>query len=132
MASKVLLVEDDSSFREVLALALELEGYSVRQVGGGSEALEFLSGEQPDLIISDLEMNDMDGRALCKRTRRVSALSNIPFVILSAFVDPNIPGNLADLPADRCMSKQAPVSELVQLIRELLKDSHNKPQSGEI
>jgi CheY-like chemotaxis protein len=132
MASKVLLVEDDSSFREVLALALELEGYFVCQVGGGREALEFLSGEQPDIIISDLEMNDMDGRALCERARRVSALSHIPFVILSAFVDPNIPGNLADLPADRCVSKQAPVANLVQLIRELLNDSHNKPQSGGI
>jgi CheY-like chemotaxis protein len=130
MASIVLLVEDDSNFRAVLALALELEGYFVRQVAGGRQALEFLSNEQPDIIISDLEMSDMDGRALCKRARRVSALSNIPFVILSAFVDPNISGNLADLPADRCLSKQVPVSELVQLIRELLEDSLNKPQSG--
>src|SRR3974377_472355 len=119
MANKVLLVEDDPDFRAVLALALELQGNHVRQVVGGGHALEFLSSEQPDIIISDLEMSVMDGRALCKHARRESALSDIPFVILSAFVDPEGSGNLADLPADGCLSKQIPVSDLVQLIREL-------------
>jgi CheY-like chemotaxis protein len=124
MASKVLLVEDDPNFRAVLALALELQGYHVRQAAGGNQAIEFLRTEQPDIIISDLEMGGVDGRALCKHARRVSALSDIPFVILSAFVDPNGSGNLVDLPADRCLSKQAPVSEMLRLIRELLNGSH--------
>ncbi len=126
MAGKVLLVEDDPDFRAVLALALELQGYHVSQVTGGRQALEFLSSEQPDIIISDLEMNGMDGRALCKHARGESSLSSIPFVILSAFLDPEGSGNVADLPADRCLSKQVPVSELVQLIRELLKNSGKK------
>jgi CheY-like chemotaxis protein len=124
MASKVLLVEDDPNFRAVLALALELQGYLVRQVAGGNQAIEFLSHEQPDIIISDLEMNGIDGRTLCKHARHISALSGIPFVILSAFVDPKESGNLDDLPADRCLSKQVPVSELVRLVRELLNSSN--------
>ena len=129
MARKVLLVEDDPYFRAVLALALELQGYLVCQVAGGSLAIEFLSREQPDIIVSDLEMNGIDGRALCKHTRRISALSGIPFVILSAFIDPKGSGDLDDLPADRCLSKQVPVSELVRLISELLNSSNGEPRS---
>jgi CheY-like chemotaxis protein len=119
MAGKVLLVEDDPDFRAVLALALELQGYHVRQVACGQQALDLLSGETPDIIISDLEMTGVDGRALCKHARGDSTLSSVPFVILSAFVDPDGPGNLADLPADCCLSKQVPVAQLVQMIKKL-------------
>jgi CheY-like chemotaxis protein len=119
MADRVLLVEDDPDFRAVLALALELQGYHVRQVECGKQALEFLSSEIPDIIISDLEMKGIDGRALCQHARRNSLLSNIPFVILSAFVDPDGPAKLADLPADFCLSKQVPVAQLVRLIKKL-------------
>jgi CheY-like chemotaxis protein len=123
MASIILLVEDDPNYRAVLALALELQGYSVRQAPGGQKALEALSREQPDLIISDLEMSGMDGRALCKHARSSSGLRNIPFIILSAFVDSDGSGILPDLPADRCVSKQVSHPQLLQLIRELLDGS---------
>ena len=129
MASKILLVEDDSDFRAVLALALELQGYLVCQVPGGYQAINFLTNEQPDLIISDLEMSGIDGRALCKYIRQISALSDIPFIILSAYVDPEGPGSLDDLPADRVLSKQIPISELVRLVGELLISTDGKPRS---
>jgi CheY-like chemotaxis protein len=120
MPGKILLVEDDENFRAVLAVALELEGFLVRQAPSGRSALESLDREIPDIIISDLEMNGMDGRTLCKRTRALRRFSNIPFVILSAFVNPGDRSVLADLPADRCLSKQISVTELIRLIRELL------------
>ena len=87
-----------------------------------------LSREQPDLIISDLEMSGMDGRTLCKHTRGDSGLRNIPFIILSAFVDPDGSGVLPDLPADRCLSKQVSNSQLLQLIKELLDGSRKMPR----
>ena len=130
MASKILLVEDDPNYRSVLALALELQGYSVRQAAGGQRALELLSSEQPDLIISDLEMSGMDGRALCKHARGDSELSKIPFIILSAFIDPDESGTLPDLPADCCLSKQVSFSQLVQLIEELLDCPQKIPRSN--
>ncbi len=131
MGNKILLVEDDANYRSVLALALELQGYLVHQVAGGQKALELMSSEPPDIIISDLEMNGMDGRALCKHTRGKPELSSIPFVILSAFVDPDGPGNLADLPADCCLSKQVSISQLVQLINDLLHRSRGAHRPGE-
>jgi CheY-like chemotaxis protein len=123
MAAKILLVEDDVNFRGVLALALELQGYCVRQASCGQKALEALAAEVPDIIISDLEMGGMDGRTLCKRTRAMPGLAGIPFVILSAFVEPGSSDGLPDLPADRCLSKQVPIAELTGLVSELLERS---------
>jgi DNA-binding response OmpR family regulator len=120
MAGKILLVEDDPNFRAVLAVALEIQGYLVRQAACGQGALEELNREVPDIIISDLEMGGIDGRALCKYTRATAKLAGIPFVILSAFVEPGGPGTLVDLPADSCVSKQVSISELSQLINDLL------------
>ncbi len=130
MARKVLLVEDDPDFRAVLALALELQGYLVRQAAGGYQALEVLRREPPDLIITDLEMSGIDGRAVCKYARHNSALSGIPIVVLSAFLDPDGSGDLADLPADCCLSKQVPVSRLVQLIKHLLNGAPDAHRSS--
>ncbi len=130
MASKVLLVEDDPDFRAVLAMALELQGYLVRQAAGGRQALEFLGRERPDIIISDLDMSEVDGRALCKLARRDSALADIPFVILTAFVEPDESGRLDDLPADFCLSKQAPVSQVVRLVGDLIKRSGMRRRSA--
>ncbi len=120
MTRRILLVEDDPNFRTVLALALELQGYLVSQAPGGHCALDLLEREVPDIIISDLEMGGMDGRSLCKHTRAHTQYSSIPFVILSAFVNPGEPGTLTDLPADCCLSKQIPVADLTRLIKELL------------
>ncbi len=132
VTGKILLVEDDNDFRAVLALALELEGFSVRQAADGEKALEALAGERPDLIISDLEMNGIDGRSLCKYARADGAFCEIPFVILSAFVDPNKPDNFADLPADCFVSKQVPVAQLVDVIKELLSGSSQRTHFGRI
>lgn len=129
---KILLVDNDNDYRVVLALALELEGFTVLQAAGGDKALEILSGECPDLIISDLEMRGIDGRALCGYVRGNGDLSDIPFVILSAFVDPNEPGNLGDLPADCFVSKQVPVAHLVEIIRDLLSGVYQRTHSGRI
>ncbi len=120
MAGKILLVEDDSVFRTVLAVALELQGFTVHQAGCVERAIELLNWDRPNVIISDLEMSGIDGRALCRYARGDLQLSSIPFIILSAFVDPQGPGSLPDLPADYCLSKQCRISDLVRLVKTLL------------
>ncbi len=122
---RILLVEDDPNFRVVLATALELQGYVVDQAPGGYSALELLQGKRPDLIISDLEMAGLDGRALCRSVRSDTRLATIPFVILSAFLEADGPNSLIEVPADRCLSKQVPISQLIHLIRDLLGQNHD-------
>ena len=128
MASKILLVEDDPNFRAVFAVALELQGFVVYQAGSGRGALDLLHTNRPDMIISDLEMSGIDGRALCKLARNDSRFSAIPFAILSAFVDSEELGRIKDLPADCCLSKQDSMNQLVQTVRELLERPRPLPQ----
>ncbi len=61
---KILIVEDEASLRDTLAAFLTRVGYEVATAPDGSQALERLSGELPDLILTDIHMPDMDGLAL--------------------------------------------------------------------
>ena len=64
MAKRILVVEDDTSIRELLVELLESEGYGVASAVNGLEALKYLqSNENPDLILIDLMMPVMDGYA---------------------------------------------------------------------
>ncbi|MDB5074372.1 MAG: response regulator receiver protein [Chloroflexi bacterium] len=81
--STVLVVDDDPDIQDVVALALEDEGYRVvRAVGGAS--IETAIEEQPQLVLLDLNMPGMDGTAVSQRLRSEPATKHIPIVIMSA------------------------------------------------
>jgi PAS domain S-box-containing protein len=84
---RVLVVEDDPETREILAAILERGGFSYRLATRGSEALTVLDDWQPDAIVSDIGMPDMDGyefvRALRQRPERLGGL--IPALALTAY-----------------------------------------------
>ncbi|MGH9847221.1 MAG: response regulator [Blastocatellia bacterium] len=121
MAKKVLLVDDDKEFRTVAAIVLETAGYAVTQAEDGFSALEILRRERPDLIISDMNMPLMDGRALCKRVRANADFARIPFVVMSALIEED-GSALSDLPADFFFSKQGVFSSILPQLKVLLTD----------
>jgi CheY-like chemotaxis protein len=82
--SRVLVVEDESAVRHTLRDALELEGYECRVASDGRDALSVLSEWPADIIVLDLIMPIMDGRAFRHEQRANPLLSNIPIVIVSA------------------------------------------------
>lgn len=57
----ILIIEDDKVFRQSLVIILESEGYKVISASGGLEAIKFLEELKPDLIITDIIMDDTDG-----------------------------------------------------------------------
>ena len=61
---RILVVDDDADMREVIALALDGQGYDIEKVGSGQAALEQLAQHAYDLIVCDLDMPDVDGRAI--------------------------------------------------------------------
>jgi len=123
MPNRILLVDDDEEFRAVAAVALENAGYAVVEAADAFEALDLLQRVRPDVIISDLNMPLMDGRALCKRVRAEPDLAAIPFVILSAYLEADgsncLPDGL-DIPADCCFSKQKSFSSLLPQLKGLI------------
>lgn len=79
----ILVVEDDASLREALQDTLELAGYQVLAAGDGDAALNRLKSSRVGLIISDVQMQPMDGYTLLKRAKQL--VPNVPFLLMTAF-----------------------------------------------
>lgn len=84
----VLLIDDDRSVREPLADALELEGYEVRSVENGQQALEALADRRPDAIVLDLVMPSMDGWEFRRLQREFHG--DIPLIVTSGSAEPRL------------------------------------------
>jgi DNA-binding response OmpR family regulator len=81
MRPAILLVDDDPTLRSVLARRLGRDGFEVRPVSSGAEALRALERAWPALLVIDLMMPGMDGFELC---RRVKHIADLPIIVLSA------------------------------------------------
>jgi len=84
IGKRVLVVDDDSSIRELLSTALEDDGYEVVPATNGQDALSVVERWRPDVIVLDLMMPVMDGWTFAKRLREIA---EIPIVVLSAAND---------------------------------------------
>ena len=79
-----MLIEDDPDTRAIMCRQLESAEWTVREAGNGMEALERVREEQPELIMLDLMMPEMDGFEFLLELRRVAAWRDIPVVVVSA------------------------------------------------
>jgi DNA-binding response OmpR family regulator len=87
MTCTILSIEDASSFRQLIRLALEFEGFDVVEVQSGASGLELARSMSPDLILLDVKLPDTDGLAVCKAILADKQLSHIPIVMLSSSND---------------------------------------------
>jgi CheY-like chemotaxis protein/nitrogen-specific signal transduction histidine kinase len=83
-AGRALVVEDDPASRELLAHLLENEGWSVTQAENGWVALERVATTQPELILLDLLMPEMDGFGFIRELRKVEAWRAVPVVVVTS------------------------------------------------
>jgi len=81
---KILIAEDDTDIRCLVAYSLEYAGYEVIQALNGDEAVELAESEQPDLILLDVRMPRMNGYEACAVLRSRESTRAIPIVFLSA------------------------------------------------
>jgi len=81
----LLIVEDDRDLRDALCITLELAGYTVLAAADGTQALAIMAHERVGLVVSDLQMQPMDGFTLLQEIRRTHAL--VPMVLMTAFGD---------------------------------------------
>lgn len=87
----ILVVDDDGSFRELLSEALETEGFAVRAVGDGREALTLLAQQRFDIVIADVLMPRLDGATLAHVMRMDPSLRAIPLIAISGGEDVDVP-----------------------------------------
>jgi CheY-like chemotaxis protein len=82
-SASVLVVDDDQSIRQLIEDALTDEGYTVRTVAGGSEAIESVRQDRPDLILLDVNMPRVDGWQVLEELR-AAAGPQTPVVVMTA------------------------------------------------
>jgi two-component system response regulator MprA len=107
----ILIVEDDASTREVLALALSDEGFAVRTAPDGAEALAAIGQQQPSLVLLDTRMPVMDGREFL-RSYRASPGPHAPVISLTA--------SSAEMDADANLAKPFDLYELIDLVHHFV------------
>ena len=84
MAKTVLVVDDSPTMRQMVAFTLTNAGYQVVEAGNGKEAVGKVNGgAKPDLVVTDLNMPEMDGITLIKEIRKMPALKFSPILMLT-------------------------------------------------
>lgn len=83
MGIRLLIVDDEELLRDNLARFFTRKGFDVAQAGSGNQAIEVLTKQEFDLIISDMKMPDGDGLFLYEKTRQLNPLPN--FIFLTGF-----------------------------------------------
>lgn len=118
MTTKILVIDDDSAVTDLLSVLLRSNGFEVFATNNSTEGLNYARQDQPDLIILDLMMPEMDGWEVC---RAVRAFSQVPIIVLSALNDPSMVASVLDSGADDYLTKPTPSRVLVAHINRLLR-----------
>src|SRR3954447_19606774 len=83
MAKTILIVDDSASLRMVVAIALRGAGYDVIEASDGADALTKLDGRKINLIVSDVNMPNMDGFTFVQEAKKIAAYKFTPIIMLT-------------------------------------------------
>ncbi|KAA0876433.1 response regulator [Nitrincola tapanii] len=121
----LLVVDDDPFQRSLLSKLLSAAHYQVECVDGGLAALKFLEKSQPDLILMDIMMPDLDGIETTRRIRQNSLLSRIPIIVISGLHERDIVLECVKLGAADYVIKPYNRSQLLEKVQEALHTHHH-------
>ena len=116
----LLIVEDENAFRQFISLALHMEGYQVRPVDSGEQAIQVLQDAPPDLVILDLSMPSISGWDVLHFMRSVPHLTATPVLVLTANADDATRRRCQCEHVDRLLVKPASLDEILDAIERAL------------
>jgi CheY-like chemotaxis protein/predicted regulator of Ras-like GTPase activity (Roadblock/LC7/MglB family) len=117
---KVLVVDDSLSVRKVVQRALEAKRIEVLSAASGTEAMEQIARETPDLVVCDVIMPDMDGYQICDFVKKHPALGKTPVILISGIVNSTVLERAAKVGSDDVMRKPFAADELLHRIEGFL------------
>ena len=125
MAERILVVDDEEVFSEILTTMLRKAGYECQTAASGMEALALLrSGEQFDLISSDIAMAEMDGPALLEHVK--AEFPAVPLVFASSIADPEFIQMSRNMGASDYLVLPCDAASYVAMIRKALDRHRNE------
>ena len=121
--TKILLVEDDKSLREIYGVRLLAEGYDIVSAGDGEEALAMAIKERPNLIVSDVMMPKISGFDMLDILRSTTETRGIKVIMMTALSSEDQRRHGEALGADRYLVKsQVGIEDVVRTVHEVLED----------
>lgn len=116
--NNILIVDDNDTFRKMLYELLKYHKYQPTAVSSGEEALEFLSQNKIDIVITDIKMPGMDGLELLAAIQKIDA--QLPVILVTAYLeDETISDHIKENNHYRYLSKPFRVEEILELLNSL-------------
>lgn len=120
--ARILVIDDEREFNEMLCLRLEKTGgFETIKAFDGEEGLKMAQENKPDLIILDIMMPKMDGFEVYSHLKENSSTSSIPVIILTASANPDTAKSLISKGATDYLTKPFESKELMAVIGKILK-----------
>ena len=119
--TRVLIIEDEAPIRENLIETLELNDFDVFSADGGTTGIEILRNQQVDIIVCDIMMHGIDGFEVLRTVREDLAMTDLPFMFLTALVDNQVRERAHQMGVDAFLTKPFSYAQLLESIEKLLK-----------
>ena len=126
----ILLADDNADSRDIYRTLFTVAGYDVVEAEDGERAVEMTEDRQPDVILLNLRMPNMDGYGVLAELRKRAATQNIPCIVFTGDVRYEQMGRAVMEGADAFLSKPAEPREVLRFVQEMLRDRIRGPDGG--
>ncbi len=127
--NKIFVIDDDIAILELVKINLELSGYSVKTSNDPMKGFQMIKQENPDLIILDVMMPEIDGYSIALKVRQQESTKNIPIIMLTALGELNDKLKGFNSGVDDYLTKPFEIEELKARVLALLNRSKKAPES---
>jgi len=118
---RILVVDDEENARLALSKILVREGYEVTSAGNGYEALNYLRGKEVELIITDINMPEMNGMAFLRELNKIRPASNV--IMITAYGEVETYIEAMNLGAFEYVNKPVKIEELNKIITKIFREA---------
>ena len=132
MEIRIAVVEDNQTNIDLIRYQLDAEGFDIFIEKTGKKGMEMIKEKEPDLVLLDIGLPDIDGFELCKALRSDVKTKNYPIIMLTARIEDNDRIEGLKLGADDYITKPYNAEELILRIKNLLKRTERYKDSGSI
>ena len=129
---RILLADDEASIRRILETRLKMAGYDVYTAQDGEEAVAAFNKYNPDLVVLDVMMPEVDGFTVAQRVRQCDEISETPILMLTALSQLNDKVNGFNIGVDDYLTKPFETEELIVRVRALLKRTRQIPKTSAV
>ena len=116
---KILIVDDEDSFRKSLAGQLKLKGWAVAEAADGMQGVEMAARHKPDVILSDVNMDNMNGFMMVEELQQFPATASIPVIMMTSAA--SVAGAWNSDIAVEYLEKPFTIVKLLEIIGTILK-----------